>query len=346
MQYSRVYIESIGYELPPNVVTTASLEDRIASVYREFGLGLRQVEGLTGIRERRMWNPGQTMSEGAAKAGRKALDAAGLSGSDMDMLIYAGVCRDQLEPATSCAVADALRVNGSSQVYDVSNACLGVMNGIIHVANAIELGQARAGLVVSCESCRQIIDTTIDRLIKNRDMETFRLSIATLTGGSGAVGVVVTGDTMTRGGHRLAGGVARSAPEHHDLCRWGPDSGVAAGAHQIMQTDAPAVLQHGVTLGVRTWEDLLRELNWRPDPQLKVICHQVGKQHRMTILNTLGLNQEQDFSTFEYLGNIGTVSLPISAAIAEERGFLEKGDRVCFLGIGSGLNCLMLGLEW
>ena len=46
------------------------------------------------------------------------------------------------------------------------------------------------------------------------------------------------------------------------------------------------------------------------------------------------------------LGNIGTVSLPLTAALAEEREFLRPGDRVGFLGIGSGLNCLMLGVEW
>ena len=55
---------------------------------------------------------------------------------------------------------------------------------------------------------------------------------------------------------------------------------------------------------------------------------------------------ERDFSTFEYLGNIGTVSVPITAAIAAERGVLERGQRVGFFGIGSGLNCLLLGLEW
>ena len=54
----------------------------------------------------------------------------------------------------------------------------------------------------------------------------------------------------------------------------------------------------------------------------------------------------KDFSTFPFLGNIGTVSLPLTAAVAEQRGFLSPGDRVGFLGIGSGLNCLMLGLQW
>ena len=55
---------------------------------------------------------------------------------------------------------------------------------------------------------------------------------------------------------------------------------------------------------------------------------------------------EKDFSTYEFLGNMGTVSLPLTAAIAEEREFLKSGDRVGFLGIGSGLNCLMAGLRW
>ena len=65
------------------------------------------------------------------------------------MLIYAGVCREQFEPATACAVAADLGISPDAAVYDLSNACLGVLNGIVDVANRIELGQCRAGLVVS-----------------------------------------------------------------------------------------------------------------------------------------------------------------------------------------------------
>ena len=67
---------------------------------------------------------------------------------------------------------------------------------------------------------------------------------------------------------------------------------------------------------------------------------------RRMILKTLDIPPEKDFTTFEYLGNMGTVSLPLTAAIADERDILEPGDKVAFLGIGSGLNCLMLGMEW
>jgi len=87
-------------------------------------------------------------------------------------------------------------------------------------------------------------------------------------------------------------------------------------------------------------------LGWAADQVDKVVCHQVGAGHREAILRTLGIPAEKDFSTFPYLGNMGTVSLPLTAALAEERDFLKPGDKVGFLGIGSGLNCLMLGLQY
>jgi acyl-CoA:acyl-CoA alkyltransferase len=113
-----------------------------------------------------------------------------------------------------------------------------------------------------------------------------------------------------------------------------------------MATDSVGVLNHGVALGLRTWEAFLRELRWTPAQVQKVICHQVGSTHRDTILKTLTLDPAKDFATHAYLGNIGTVSLPLTAALAEEREFLQSGDTVSFLGIGSGLNCLMLGWQW
>jgi 3-oxoacyl-[acyl-carrier-protein] synthase-3 len=78
----------------------------------------------------------------------------------------------------------------------------------------------------------------------------------------------------------------------------------------------------------------------------RVICHQVGAAHQSAILEALGIPGEKDFSSYEFLGNMGTVSLPLTAALAEERELLVPGERVALLGIGSGLNCLMLGVEW
>ncbi|MBA2227406.1 MAG: 3-oxoacyl-ACP synthase III [Gemmataceae bacterium] len=374
MRYSQVHIEAIGYELPPVVVSTADLEARLQPVYEALQLQPGQLELLTGINERRWWEPGYPLSEGAAAAARKALAAAELDPAQVDVLIYAGVCREQFEPATACAVAARLGIGGHALIYDLSNACLGVLNGVLDIANRIELGQARAGLVVSAETAREINENIIDQIIRTRSLELFRASIATLTGGSGAVAVLVVSEELSRHKRRkVLGGVAQAAPEYHALCRWGMRSLLPATVHTVeklfgtqagvllqrgldfglkhvmvpfMETQAGELLKYGIEVGLRTWKRFLSTFGWAVEEIDKVICHQVGAVHRETMLRAFGIPPEKDFSTYPYLGNIGTVSLPLTAALAEEREFLRPGDRVGWLGIGSGLNCLMLGLEW
>jgi 3-oxoacyl-[acyl-carrier-protein] synthase-3 len=383
MHYNRVHLEAIGYELPPVVVSTADLERRLAPLYDAHRMSGGQLELLTGIGERRWWEQGYRLSDGATAAARKALEKAQFKPNDVDILIYAGVCREQYEPATACAVAANLGINQDATVYDLSNACLGVLNGVVEVANRIELGQARAGLVVSCETAREINETAIDRVNRSKSLDVFRSSLATFTGGSGAVAVLVTDKSLSADERRrLVGGAAKNAPQYNDLCRWGvqtllPNSvgraieenltvalqkaldtqagavlarGFDLGMRHVMlpfmETHAGEVLKHGVDLGLKTWLTFLAKMGWGPEAIDKVICHQVGAGHRDAVLKGFGIRPDQDFSTFPFLGNIGTVSLPMTAAIAEEREFLLPGDKVGFLGIGSGLNCLMLGLEW
>lgn len=346
MRYIKTNIAGFGYELAPQIISSEDLESRLAPVYERLHLQPGQLEALTGIAERRFWDKDFKLSDGAISAGRKALTASNIPAEKIDMLIYGGVCRENLEPATACAVAHGLGLGGDTQIYDVSNACLGVLNGMVQIANAIELGQIRAGMVVSCESARQIVDTTIERILASHDMEIFKETIATLTGGSGAVAVVLCHSTMAPFGHRLLGGVAKSATQYHRLCTWGPDTGIPSSAPHIMRTDSVGVLKHGVELGIETFHAFRSELGWTDPLPDKVICHQVGAAHQRTILESIAIDESKDYTTYRYLGNIGTVSLPITAAIAAERGFLKSGDRVGFLGIGSGLNCIMLGIEW
>jgi 3-oxoacyl-[acyl-carrier-protein] synthase-3 len=346
MRYRNVTIESIGYELAPNVVTAEDLESRLAPLYEQLHLKPGQLEQLTGIEESRYWDPDFKLSEGAVRAGRKALAATNVPADQIGMLIYGAVCRENLEPATACAVADGIGVDSFSQIFDISNACIGILNGILQVANAIELGQIRAGLVVACESCRQIVDSTIERMLQSRDMTIFKHCVATLTGGSGAAAVVLSDGSFGRPGHRLLGGLVRNAVRHHRLCTWGPDTGIPASAPHVMNTDSVGVLQNGVQLGVETFRAFRDELGWHDDQPDKIICHQVGSSHQQAILKAIGMPASRDFTTFRYLGNIGTVSLMVTAALAEERGVLVPDTTVGFLGIGSGLNCLMLGIEW
>ncbi len=351
MRYSRVFIEAIGYELPPVVVTSDELEGRLKGVYDALRIPRGQLESLTGNRRTALvgsWLPDLRRGDRGGQACPLRLVGPAQRHRRPDLrrsLPRAPRAGDGLPGRCS-----RVGVGTGAAIYDLSNACLGVLNGMVDIANRIELGQIRAGMVVSCETSREINDIAIEKMLKVRSMDTFKDSLATLTGGSGAVAVILTDGSFTGPKRRrLVGGVTQNAPQFHALCRWGFEAlGSLAPSqfHQFMATDSIAVLKHGVELGHRTWKAFLRKLSWREEQVNKVICHQVGSSHRTTVLNSLGIDMSKEFSTYTHLGNIGTVSLPLTAAMAEERDFLKPGDRVGLLGIGSGLNCLMLGVEW
>ncbi|MCF8112759.1 MAG: 3-oxoacyl-ACP synthase III [Desulfotignum sp.] len=350
MKYTNVFITSFGYELPPHIVTTAQIEERLKPFFDAVGLEPGQLEALTGIRERRYWEGDHTLAEHAAVAGQRAIDDAGIDPADIGALAFCGVGQDGFEPATSCAVAHQLNIGPDAHVYDVKSACLGMVTGMVHVANEIQLGNIKAGLVVSCETARQIVDATIAEINFYKSVDFYRDTVATMTGGSGAAAVLLTdgtlGDEQIRH-HALKGGVVKNAIQHHGLCYWRFEKkGMPTDAKVIMRTRASEVLKYGVKLVVETFGRFKKEFDLPDDKPDKLIGHQVGAIHHQQFYAALGLDMAKDFSTFAFLGNVGTVSLPITAAIADERGFLQPGDFTAFIGVGSGLNCYVLGVEW
>ncbi|MCP3941484.1 MAG: 3-oxoacyl-ACP synthase III [Desulfobacteraceae bacterium] len=350
MKYSNVFIESFGYELAPHVVTSEEIEERLKPFFDSVGFGPGQIETLTGIKERRYWNVDHTLGEHAAAAGQKAIDEAGIDPGEIGALTFCGVGQDGFEPATSCSIADKLKIGANAHIYDVKSACLGMVTGMVQVANEIELGNIKAGLVVSCESARQIVDATIDEINIHKNIDFYKDTIATMTGGSGAAAILLTDGTLgnpdTRR-HALKGGVVQNATQHHQLCYWRfEQSGMPTDSKVIMRTKAQQVMENGLILAQKTYARFKAEFNLPDNKPDKFIAHQVGEGHHQLFYNTLKLDRKKDFITFPFLGNIGTVSLPITAAIADERGFLSPGDFVGLLGVGSGLNCYMLGVEW
>src|SRR5439155_22190303 len=171
-----------------------------------------RLELMSGIRERRLWPRGTRPSEPSVESGRKAIAVAGIDPAEIGCLVHGSVCRDQLEPATACRVHHGLGLHEQCLVYDVSNACLGLLNGVVQVANLIELGQIRAGLVVGTEDSRLLVESTIDEL--NRDTSLTRdpgkPAFASLTIGSASAAVLRTAKDLSRTGNRLCGPAARA----------------------------------------------------------------------------------------------------------------------------------------
>lgn len=306
------------------------------------------MELMTGIRERRFWPPGTLPSVKSIESGEKAIAAAGIDRAHCGALVHGSVCRDHLEPATACAVHHGLGLPEDCAVYDVSNACLGILNGMLQIANMIELGQIRAGLVVGTESSRPLVEATIAEL--NRDTSLTRaqmkLAVASLTIGSGSCALLLVDKELSRTGNRLTAGFARAFTAHHQLCHNGGDDSIGAGMAPLMDTDSERLLIEGVAAARRTFDAYLDECQWIASDIDKTFCHQVGAAHRKLLFEQLALNPAIDFPTVEFLGNMGSVSLPITMALGIEQGWLKRDNRVSLLGIGSGINVVMAAVEW
>ncbi|MHC4696281.1 MAG: 3-oxoacyl-ACP synthase III [Planctomycetota bacterium] len=347
-RFAHICFEAFGYVLPENVVSSAQLEQELAPIYKRFGLHQGRLEMMTGIRERRFWDEGTVPSDASTRAGRRALEQSGVSPDDIECLIHTSVSRDFLEPATASVVHDNLRLPSTSIMYDISNACLGFLNGILSLGNMIELGQVKRGLIVACESSRQLVRTTIDQLLNNPNLtrREFKAAFASLTIGSGAVGLVMAHDSVSSADHRLLGGEVQTATEHNHLCRGSEDTGFGGEAAMTMRTDAETLLVGGCELAAQTWQAFKQKLEWTNEDVDRAYCHQVGVAHRDKFYESIGLDASKDFSTYPFLGNVGSVSLPLTMAMGVERDVPKPGARIAMLGIGSGLSSVMLGVRW
>jgi 3-oxoacyl-[acyl-carrier-protein] synthase III len=347
-KFDNVRFEPFVCALPEQVVTSVDIERELAPVYERFGLHEGRIELMTGIRERRFWPEGSVPSDGSTLAGRKALAAADVAADDIDFLLHTSVSRDFLEPATAAVVHHNLGLPDRAGFFDISNACLGFVSGILTMANMIELGQVRRGLIVAGESGGQLVRSTVRELLSNAKLtrNDLKRAFASLTIGAGAAAVVMSHAEVSASPHRLVGGVVRAATQHNDLCRGSADTGFAASAGMTMNTDAETLLVSGCDLAVETFREFSAASGWGVADIDRSFAHQVGLAHRDRLYDSIGLPVAKDFSTFPVLGNVGSASLPMTLALGLEARPPADGEQIVLMGIGSGLTAAMLGTAW
>jgi 3-oxoacyl-[acyl-carrier-protein] synthase-3 len=384
MHYRHVCLESFGYALPEEIVTSDEIERRLEPLYQRLRLPAGRLELMTGIRQRRFWPVGELPSVRSIASGEQALAAAEIDRELIGALVHGSVCRDHLEPATASRVHHGLRLPEQCLIYDVSNACLGLLDGIVQVANMIELGQIQAGLVLGTEGGRQLVETTIEALNRDHTLtrQSVKSAVASLTIGSASCAVLLVHRSLSQTDNRLLAACWRASTEFHGLCHSGRDEAVADGMRPLMTTDSEQLMHEGIATGVATFKDFLDATGWsharsmgprpvihpphagtlanhhtgedrtaqgamlRADELHKTFCHQVGLAHRKLLLESLGIDAAIDYTTVEWLGNTGSVALPITMALGLENGHVQPGENLGLLGIGSGINCLMLAVNW
>lgn len=333
-RFSNTALLSVSGIEAPVVVTSEELDARLAGTLRRLRLRPGMLQQVAGVHERRWWPRDVSFADAAAMAGAKAISEAGIDPGRVGLLINSSVSRDHLEPSTAVAVHHQLGLGPHTLNFDVANACLGFVNALHIAASLIDSGQVEYAVVVDGEGSRRTQEATLARLsAPDATIADFRTEFASLTLGSGAAAAVLGRADAHPGGHRVVGGIARTASEHHDLC---------VGDLGGMRTDAKGLFDAGVALAADAWREAADAWNWH-DMDCYVM-HQVSVAHTRAVIDRLGLDPDRVPLTFPRLGNVGPASLPLTLAAHGDR--LRDGDRVLCMGIGSGLNACVLELTW
>ena len=342
MYFEKTHILGLDYVLPESALSSIEIEERLIGLYQKFNLSQGRLELMTGIRSRSYWPRDTLPSDLATQAAEKLLQRTRFNREKIGLLIHASVCRDCLEPSTASTIHANLKLRSKSMVFDLSNACLGALNGMVIAANMIERRQIEAALVVTGENGGPLLFDTINSLQTNPPSKRSDLKkdLASLTIGSCATAVLMVHQNDAYGAPRLLGGAYGTHSKANHLCRGDKTD------QWTMKTDSEALLKEGIYLARQNWDQCKESLEWTNSSVDWVLAHQVGHTHESQMNNALDLDGKKTFRTYPDFGNTGSSALPFTLAKSMERSNgPQRGERIALLGIGSGLAGLMLGVQ-
>jgi 3-oxoacyl-[acyl-carrier-protein] synthase III len=312
--YSR--IAGIGAYLPEKVLTNAAMEV-IVETTDEW------IRERTGITQRHIVAEGQYTSDLAAEAARRALDEAGLSAADVDLIIVATATPDLTFPATATIVQEKLGVKQGC-AFDVQAVCSGFLYALATADNFIRCGQSRTALVIGAETFSRILDWT--------DRTTCVLF------GDGAGAAVLTAQPGSRDDHKgIIRTHLRSDGAFCDMLYvdGGPSRTKTVG-HLRMQGNQ--VFRHAVNKIAGSMSELadmagvpIADIDW-------FVPHQANQRILLGVSNRLGIPEEKVISTVALHGNTSAASIPLAFDVAVRDGRIKRGDLVLMEAMGGGFT--------
>jgi 3-oxoacyl-[acyl-carrier-protein] synthase-3 len=334
-EFKQVAILDWNFLAPSEFISSDEIEQSLHPLYKRLSLPPGRLELMTGIKQRGLFPREEVPSLWAANAAKPIVDE---HRDELDLLIYAGVSKDCLEPSTASRVHHLLKLNARVMNFDLSNACLGFMSATLMAAHLIEKGIMRKALICAGENARPLLEETIRRLntesIWNR--QNSKKIFASLTIGSGAAAWVVGKPKEQDTKPYFSLGLAHAAADTDAtyLCQ-----GEQSAQGLWMETDSEELLKAGIKLAGDQWSHFKTKTKNTAD---HIFMHQVGRAHVDALTKNLLLDEHKLFNIYEEFGNMGPVALPASFILAQRKNKLKQGDHCFMMGIGSGLNSLML----
>jgi 3-oxoacyl-[acyl-carrier-protein] synthase-3 len=312
----RSLVAGCGGYLPDQVLTNDELARRLET-------SDEWIRQRTGIAERRIAAPGQLTSDLAVAAARRALDSAGMNGSDLDLIVLATATPDLTFPATATKVQAQLGMKRGA-AFDVQAVCSGFVFALSIADNAIRLGQARTALVIGAETFSRILDW--------EDRGTCVLF------GDGAGALVLNAAPEASAGNRgILSTHLHSDGTQHDILYvdGGPSATQSTG---FLRMEGREVFRQAVSHLSEAVDEALAangctaaDLDW-------LVPHQANSRIIDAVGRRLGLPSERVVNTVARHANTSAASIPLALSEAVGDGRIKPGHLVLIEALGGGLT--------
>jgi 3-oxoacyl-[acyl-carrier-protein] synthase-3 len=312
--YSRII--GTGSYLPENVLTNADLE-KMVDTSDEW------IVTRTGIRERRVATDGQTTTDLAYEAAKQALDAAGVTKDEIDLIIVATTTPDRVFPSSACLLQDRLDIHGCA-AFDVQAVCTGFIYALGVADKFIKTGSAKCALVVGAETLSRIVDWT-DR------------STCVLFGdGAGAVVVKASDTAGIISSHLHADGKYKELLHVPSGVSQGYDKVKAGEAYMQMQGNE--VFKMAVNTLGRIVDETLAANNMKKTDVTWLVPHQANIRIINATAKKLSISLDHVVITVDRHGNTSAASIPLAFDEAVRDGRIKSGDTVLMEAFGGGFT--------
>jgi 3-oxoacyl-[acyl-carrier-protein] synthase-3 len=332
-------VAGVGHYLPERVVTT---EEVVARVNEESGRAVltpRILSVLTGVEKRRFAKEGTTSSELAALAGQAALYQAGRTAEEVDLLIFAAVTQDVIEPATCNIVQERLGC-WNAAAFDVKNACNSFINAVDVAAAKIMTGQVKRVLVTTGEVASVHIAWKIG------DSADAERKLPSLTIGDGGGAFLLEAAEGTERGIRPGFFTSDGREWRLSTILSGGTLRPGDSEHFHMECDGMRLHELGLELVPPALDEILRRTGWKPEDITLAVPHQTSVHTIEQIRAKTGFRADQGVVTVDWLGNTGAASIPTGLSLAVAEGKVKRGDKILLVGGAAGFGLAIIPLVW
>jgi 3-oxoacyl-[acyl-carrier-protein] synthase-3 len=321
----RAVVAGIGACTPEKLVTNADLEAKVETTDE-------WIVQRTGIRQRYVAGEGETTSTLATKAAERALQDAGMTAADVDLIVLATATPDYTFPATATQVQAALGITRGA-AFDLQAVCSGFVYAVAVAEKFIVTGSSKCALVIGAETFSRILDW--------KDRTTCVLF------GDGAGAIVLKaeegqGTTADRG--VLTTHIRSDGRHREKLYVDGGPSQTGTVGH--LRMNGREVFRHAVAMVTDVMNDAFAATNMTADDLDWFVPHQANERIIDASAEKLGIAPAKIVKTVAFHGNTSAASIPLALATAVADGRIKRGDAVMIEAMGGGFTWGAAIIRW